>query len=144
VIGIAVGGNEANGSAAIGDGQFEHPSACDNLISLILRCDELLSPGDHLRTQPLPGTFDIKKKVDAGGTLDQFDIAFFNKNFEDTSFRRAAVDTHPKIQEIVARITHLYREITERALANEQAKAGPQESLENPALLGGGEQQPSS
>jgi hypothetical protein len=79
---------------------------------------------DRLRTQRLPRALDIKKKVDAGGTLDQFDIAFLNEIFEDSSFRRAAVDTHPEFQEIVARMTHLYREITDKALANEQASAG--------------------
>jgi hypothetical protein len=77
---------------------------------------------DRLRTQRLPRALDIKKKVDAGGTLDQFDIAFLNEIFDDSSFRWAAIDTHPEFQEIVARMTHLYREITERALANEQDK----------------------
>ncbi|MBK1700002.1 hypothetical protein [Thiococcus pfennigii] len=79
---------------------------------------------DRLRTQRLPRALDIKKKVDAGGTLDEFDINFLKEIFEDSSFTRAAVHTHPEFQEIVARITHLYHEITERALANEQARAG--------------------
>jgi hypothetical protein len=82
---------------------------------------------ERLRTQRLPRALDIKAKVDAGGTLDAFDIAFLEEVFQDTRFTRAAVDTHPEFQEIVARMTHLYHQITEQALANEQAKsAGPE------------------
>jgi hypothetical protein len=84
---------------------------------------------NRLRTQRLPRALDIKKKVDAGGTLDEFDIAFFNEIFQDSSFRRATVDTHPEFQDIVARITHLYHEITERALANEQVKSSDPKNL---------------
>jgi len=83
---------------------------------------------DRLRTQRLPRALDIKQKVDAGGTLDEFDIAFLDEIFRDASFVRATVDTHPEFQDIVARVTHLYREITERALANEQAGSGGAES----------------
>ena len=78
---------------------------------------------DRLRTQRLPRALDIKKKVDAGGTLDQFDIAFLEEIFQDATYTRATADTHPEFQAIVARITHLYHEITEKALANEQAKS---------------------
>lgn len=84
---------------------------------------------ERLRTQRLPRALDIKEKVDAGGTLDQFDIAFLEEVFRDTNFTQAAVDTHPEFQEIVARMTHLYHEITARALANEQAKS---EGANNP------------
>ena len=79
---------------------------------------------DRLRTQRLPRALAIKEKVDAGGTLDPFDIAFLDEIFRDTSFTQATVDTHPQFQDIVARMTHLYHEITERALANEQARSG--------------------
>lgn len=84
---------------------------------------------DRLRTQRLPRALDIKAKVDAGGTLDQFDIAFLDEIFNDASFARATVETHPEFQDIVARITHLYHDITEKALANEQAKFGGTEGL---------------
>jgi len=79
---------------------------------------------ERLRTQRLPRALDIKKKVDAGGTLDEFDIAFLEEIFRDTSFTRAAVHTHPEFQDIVARLTHLYHEISETALANERARSG--------------------
>lgn len=78
---------------------------------------------ERLRTQRLPRALDIKEKVDAGGTLDQFDIAFLEEIFQDTYFVRATVNTHPEFQDIVARVTHLYHEITDRALANEQARS---------------------
>jgi hypothetical protein len=77
---------------------------------------------DRLRIQRLPRAQAIKEKVDAGAVLDEFDIAFFEEIFRDANFTRATVDTHPEFQDIVARITHLYHEITERALANERAR----------------------
>jgi hypothetical protein len=83
---------------------------------------------DRLRTQRLPRALAIKEKVDAGATLDQFDIDFLADIFRDTSFTRSVVDTHPEFEDIVARITHLYHEITERALANEQARSGGAEA----------------
>ncbi|MBK5966564.1 hypothetical protein CCR95_21430 [Thiocystis minor] len=58
---------------------------------------------DRLRTQRLPRALSIKEKVDAGGTLDQYDIAFLEEIFHEASFTRATVETHPEFQDIVAR-----------------------------------------
>jgi hypothetical protein len=74
---------------------------------------------DRLSTQRLPRVLAIKEKVDAGGTLDDYDIDFLGQVFEDANGIKALWDRHPELHEIGGRLIHLYREITERALANE-------------------------
>ncbi len=76
---------------------------------------------ERMRTQRLPRALDIKAKVDAGGTLDEFDLAFLEQVFADAEYVKPLYDRHPELQSIGARMTHLYHEITARALANEQA-----------------------
>ena len=71
-------------------------------------------------TQRLPRTLDIKAKVDAGGTLDEWDIAFLREVFEDAGQIQPFVDQHPDYQDIYAQAVALYHEITEKALANAQ------------------------
>ena len=74
---------------------------------------------DRMRTQRLPRALEIKAKVDAGGTLDDYDIEFLGKVFEDTNNNKPLWDRHPELHQIGGKLVQLYREITERALANE-------------------------
>ena len=76
---------------------------------------------DRMRTQRLPRALEIKAKVDAGATLDDYDIEFLGQVFEDTNNVKGLWDRHPELHEIGSSLVHLYREITERALANETA-----------------------
>jgi hypothetical protein len=78
---------------------------------------------ERLRTQRLPRALDIKAKVDAGGTLDDFDIAFLEDVLADAEQLKPWVDREPEYQDISARVIHLYHEITARALANESGSA---------------------
>jgi hypothetical protein len=74
---------------------------------------------ERLRTQRLPRVLDLKAKVDAGGTLNEFDLAFLREVFADSNSLRPLWERHPEFNEIAGQLTHLYHEITERALANE-------------------------
>lgn len=74
---------------------------------------------ERMRTQRLPRALDIKAKVDSGVTLDDFDIDFLGQVFSEAGECRKVFDRHPELQEIGAQLTHIYHDITARALANE-------------------------
>lgn len=79
---------------------------------------------ERMRTQRLPRALSIKEKVDAGGTLDEFDLAFLDEVARDAETLKPMWDRHPELQDIAARMIHLYHEITKRALENEGAPKG--------------------
>ncbi len=53
--------------------------------------------------------------------LDDFDLGFLEEVFADTSSIRPFLAQHPEYQDLAARMMHLYKEITEKALQNEKA-----------------------
>ena len=63
----------------------------------------------------------IKKAVDKGARLTNFQINFLAKVFEDS--RRAAgyIDHHQELHKMYTKIVALYHDITEQALKNEEA-----------------------
>lgn len=74
--------------------------------------------------QRLPRAKVLKEKVDGGGLLDDRDQAFLEEVFNDARTIGPLVDQHPEYQDIAFRMLSLYREITAKALANEQAQQG--------------------
>jgi hypothetical protein len=74
---------------------------------------------DRMRTQRLPRALDIKARVDAGGTLDSFDIDFLTEVLADASRLKPLWERHPELNDIAGQLIRIYHEITERALANE-------------------------
>ena len=75
----------------------------------------------RLETQRLPRALALKEKVDRGELLDDFDLGFLEEVFADTSSIRPFLAQHPEYQELAARMMHLYKEITDKALQNEKA-----------------------
>jgi hypothetical protein len=75
---------------------------------------------ERLEKLRLPTALALKKKVDKGEPLNQFDIAFLEEVFEDATRIKPLLDEHPEWQELAARMTHLYHEITAKALENEK------------------------
>ena len=75
---------------------------------------------ERLEKQRLPMALDLKKKVNQGETLNEFDIQFLEQVFKDADKIRPLVDKHPEWQDLAAKLIHLYKEITDRALENEK------------------------
>jgi len=78
---------------------------------------------ERMQEQRFPRALEVKAKVDAGETLDDFDIDFLEKVFEDCNSLKPLLDRHPEYQDIAARMMNLYHAITTKALANEQAQS---------------------
>jgi hypothetical protein len=79
---------------------------------------------DRLKNWRLPRALDIKKKVDQGGTLDGNDIQFLKTVFEDAGKAQSIAARHSELKTLVAKLTSLYAEITQKALENEQKSGG--------------------
>lgn len=76
---------------------------------------------ERFETQRLPRALDLKEKVDKGERLDDFDLAFLEDVFSDSQEIQPLIERHAEHQEIAAKMMGLYREITEKALANERS-----------------------
>ncbi len=68
----------------------------------------------------LPKAIALKEQVDRGGTLTETDISFLSRVLQDTREIQPLLARHPEYEELVAKAIHLYHEITNKALENEQ------------------------
>lgn len=87
---------------------------------------------ERLRTQRLPRILDIKAKVDGGAKLEDYDLAFLSEAARDAESAKPLVDRHPELHEIAGRLVYLFREISDKALANEQG-AHPDGTADRPS-----------
>lgn len=75
---------------------------------------------ERLEQQRLPRALKLKERVDQGEVLAEYDLAFLAEVFADARDVMPLVDKNPQYHDLAARVLHLYKEITEKALENEQ------------------------
>lgn len=76
----------------------------------------------RLVDERLPRALALKKKVDLGETLEDRDIQFLEKVFNDARMIAPILNQNPQYQDIAARMVQLYKEITQKALENEKTQ----------------------
>ena len=80
----------------------------------------ILALMERFKEQRLPRALELQKRVEAGGTLTENDIAFLEEVFKDANHVMPLIDKHPELQPVATRAVSLYKEITDRAMENEQ------------------------
>ena len=74
----------------------------------------------RLETQRLPKALALKDKVDRGEKLSDFDIEFLEEVFADANNVKPILNRHPEYRKLAARVIHLYKEIMDKAMENEE------------------------
>lgn len=90
----------------------EHPNDEGILVAL----------AERMVKERLPQALSLKDKVDRGEQLEDRDIDFLERVLKDARQVATLVDRHPEYQDIAGRLVGLYKEITDKALQNEQAQ----------------------
>ncbi len=80
---------------------------------------------EQLEKQDLPQLLAMKERVDAGKVLEDFDIDFLEQVFREANTTKPLLDRHPEWQPLAAKVFALYKEITEKALENQNAAKKP-------------------
>lgn len=75
----------------------------------------------RLETQRLPKLLELKARVDQGERLTEHDLHFLQEVLADAKHVQPLIAQHPQLDPLASKLTTLYREITETALANEKA-----------------------
>ena len=75
---------------------------------------------DRFNQQRLPQLLELKERVDRGEKLNELDIAHLQQAFSDSNQIKSIVDKHPELQSLVAKVIHLYKQISDKALENER------------------------
>ena len=81
----------------------------------------LTALAQRMRQQRLPRALAMKERVDAGGLLSDRDVAFLEEVLSDSNRIAPIVKRNPEYAETAARMVDLYKQITAKALENEQA-----------------------
>ena len=75
---------------------------------------------NRLNEVRLPRALAIKEQVDRGEPLGDSEIEFLDRVFEEAVANQSQWEKYPQMSEIISKMAGLYKEITEKALANEE------------------------
>jgi hypothetical protein len=75
---------------------------------------------DRFNKQRLPQLLEMKARVDRGEKLNDLDIAHLEDVLTAGSQARQILERHPEYKPLIAQVMTLYKEITNKALENEQ------------------------
>lgn len=78
---------------------------------------------ERFERQRLPRILELKEKVERAERLDEAEMAFLEEIIADAMHNKPLIDKHPEWQKFCAEVVHLYEEITEKALENEQGRS---------------------
>lgn len=71
----------------------------------------------------LPKALALKERIDRGEKLNELDLLFLEQVVKDANQIRPVLKDDPRAMQVAGQMLQLYREITARALENEQGGA---------------------
>lgn len=80
----------------------------------------ILALVDRFETQRLPTLLALKERVDNGDALSDVEVEFLDKVIDDATRTMPLTEGHPELHSFCVHVIHLYKEITEKALKNEE------------------------
>ena len=96
----------------------KHRKNMDNNIKDKLVLEAIL---ERFEKQRLPRLLDIEAKVEQGNTLDNYDIEFLEEVFSDAKENERYLQTaDDQLKALFMKVLSLYKNITQKALENEQ------------------------
>lgn len=78
----------------------------------------------RMTDERLPKALALKERVDRGEVLNDLDLTFLEQVVQDARKLQPILDRNPRAKDIAGRMLQLYREITQKALENQQADKG--------------------
>ena len=78
----------------------------------------------RMTDERLPKALALKERVDRGELLNELDLGFLEQVVQDARRIQPIVDSNPRAKEVAGRMLQLYREITQKALQNEETGKG--------------------
>ena len=73
----------------------------------------------RLVEQRLPKLLLLKERLDQGEVLTDYDLQFLEGALSDAQENMALVGRNREVQDVAARVVHLYKEIMDKAVQNE-------------------------
>jgi len=74
----------------------------------------------RLERQRLPRMSEIKRRLDQGKKLNEFELEYLSEAIHDARALLPFLEKHPEYEPLLSRVIHYYKIITDEALGNEK------------------------